>query len=268
MPTNYVLIDFENVQVKSLALLQGEHFRVKVFLGPKNNKLPVELVLAMQQLGDRADYIVLEVSSANALDFHITYYLGKLVAVDPTGVFHIISKDKGFDLLIKHLNTRNISCTRSASIEQMVGMVTAPVANYADSLAATHKARAKPAPKPKAPSKALSDPHPKAAAQSKASPKSNSKTPPKVDLKESSAKSFLAPTVDETLFTLAFNDLVKRTRPGTTIKLMNTIHAKCGKEKPVAEIQKVYDALVSRGYVKVSGTKVAYVLPLQDQLAS
>lgn len=264
MPTNYVLIDFENVQVKSLALLQGEHFRIKVFLGPKNKKLPVELVLAMQQLGDRADYIVLEVSSANALDFHITYYLGKLVAVDPTGIFHVISKDKGFDLLIKHLNTRNIRCTRSASIEQMVGLVTAPAANYAESSAATPKARAKPARKPKA----LSDPHPKSAVQPKALPKSNSRTQPIVDLKESNANSFLAPTVDEALFTLAFNDLLKRTRPGTTKKLMNTIHAKCGKEKPVAEIQKIYDALISRGYVKVSGTKVTYVLPSQDQPVS
>ena len=32
MKTNYVLIDYENVQVKSLALLMGEHFRVQVFL--------------------------------------------------------------------------------------------------------------------------------------------------------------------------------------------------------------------------------------------
>jgi hypothetical protein len=57
---NYVLIDYENVQVKSLALLKGEQFRVRVFLGPNNKKLPVELVLAMQELGDRAEYIVLE----------------------------------------------------------------------------------------------------------------------------------------------------------------------------------------------------------------
>ncbi|NJN99583.1 MAG: hypothetical protein HC875_38515, partial [Anaerolineales bacterium] len=54
MQTNYVLIDYENVQVKSLALLKGEQFRVRVFLDPKNTKLPVELVLAMQELGERA----------------------------------------------------------------------------------------------------------------------------------------------------------------------------------------------------------------------
>jgi putative endonuclease len=51
--TNYVLIDYENVQVKSLALLKGEHFRVHVFLGPKNLKLHRELVFAMQEFGGR-----------------------------------------------------------------------------------------------------------------------------------------------------------------------------------------------------------------------
>lgn len=121
MNTSYVLIDFENVHVKSLALLKGDKFRVKVFLGPKNAKLPVELVLAMHELGQSADYIQLGVSGANALDFHITYYLGKLTAEDPHGYFHIISKDTGFDSLIKHLLGKGLHCKRSASIEQMLG---------------------------------------------------------------------------------------------------------------------------------------------------
>lgn len=121
MKTSYVLIDFENVHVKSLALLKGDHFRVKVFLGPKNAKLPVELVLAMHELGKSADYIQLGVSGANALDFHITYYLGKLTAQDPEADFHIISKDTGFDSLIKHLLNKGIHCKRAPSIEQMLG---------------------------------------------------------------------------------------------------------------------------------------------------
>ena len=71
MKTNYVLVDYENIQVKSLTLLKDECFRVRVFLGPNNTKLPIELVLAMQDLGERAEYIVLETSGRNALDFHI-----------------------------------------------------------------------------------------------------------------------------------------------------------------------------------------------------
>lgn len=119
MKTNYVLIDYENVQVKSLALLKGEQFQVRVFLGPTNTKLPVEFVLAIQELGDRAEYIVLETPGSNALDFHIAYYLGVLAATDPSGIFHIISKDTGYDPLIKHLRARKVASARSASIEKM-----------------------------------------------------------------------------------------------------------------------------------------------------
>lgn len=119
MKTNYVLIDYENVHVKSLALLKDEHFRIKVFLGPKNTRLPVELVLAMQGFGERAEYILLESPGTNALDFHITYYLGVLAANDPAGFFHIISKDTGFDPLLQHLKTKKVMSLRSASIEEM-----------------------------------------------------------------------------------------------------------------------------------------------------
>ena len=119
MKINYVLVDYENVQVKSLALLKGEHFHVRVFLGPNNTKLPVELVLAMQELGERAEYVVLGTSGRNALDFHIAYYLGALVTMEPSGFFHIISKDTGFDPLVQHLKSKKISAARSASIEEM-----------------------------------------------------------------------------------------------------------------------------------------------------
>lgn len=124
MKINYVLVDYENVQINSLALLKEEHFRVRVFLGPSNTKLPVELVLAMQELGERGDYIVLEAAGRNALDFHIAYYLGVLVSKEPLGFFHIISKDTGFDPLIQHLKSKKIFAARSVSIEEMPCFVT------------------------------------------------------------------------------------------------------------------------------------------------
>ena len=119
MRTNHVLIDFENVHVKSLDLLKGEHFRVIVFLGPKNTKLPVDLVLAMQAFGTRGEYVMLESPGANALDFHVAFHLGRLAAEDPSGFFHIISKDTGFDSLIQHLKARKVFSARSPSIEEM-----------------------------------------------------------------------------------------------------------------------------------------------------
>ena len=119
MKNNYVLIDYENVQVKSLDLLKGDHFRVHVFLGPKNMKLQRDLVIAMQTFGERGKYVTLEAHGKNALDFHIAYYLGVLASVDPGAVFHVISKDTGFDPLLQHLKGKGIACDRSNSVETM-----------------------------------------------------------------------------------------------------------------------------------------------------
>jgi hypothetical protein len=117
MRTNYVLIDYENVQPKNLSLLAAEHFRVKVFLGSNQSRLPVELVTAMQTLGSRAEYVRISGNGPNALDFHIAYYMGRIAADDPEPFFHIISKDTGFDPLIAHLKEKGIFCKRSASLD-------------------------------------------------------------------------------------------------------------------------------------------------------
>lgn len=116
MRTNFVLVDFENVQPKDLGLLKDGPFRVKVFLGPNQSKIPVALASALQSLGSNAEYVVLETAGTNALDFHIAYYIGALSCEDPTAFFHIISKDTGFDPLIKHLKGKKIFAQRSTCI--------------------------------------------------------------------------------------------------------------------------------------------------------
>jgi PIN domain len=116
MRKNYVLIDFENVQPESLAALQQDHFEIKIFLGATQTKISFEIAQAMQTMGPRAEYIKMGGTGSNALDFHIAYYIGHLSAKDPTAYFHIISKDTGFDPLIAHLKSKNISAAREPDI--------------------------------------------------------------------------------------------------------------------------------------------------------
>jgi hypothetical protein len=52
--TNFVLVDFENVQPKDIGLLKDGPFKVKVFLGPNQSKIPVSLAAALQSLGESA----------------------------------------------------------------------------------------------------------------------------------------------------------------------------------------------------------------------
>ena len=119
MRTNYVLIDLENVQAEALTALVDDHFKVLLFVGATQAKLPYDLVAAMQRLGDRAEYIKIAGTGPNALDFHIAFYIGQLSAKDPTAYFHVVSKDKGFDPLIKHLKSRKMFSARSSKIEDI-----------------------------------------------------------------------------------------------------------------------------------------------------
>ncbi|HTN74003.1 MAG TPA: PIN domain-containing protein [Pirellulaceae bacterium] len=109
MRTNYVLIDYENVQ-KELHLLATGQFKVLVFVGAsQKTKVPIETVVALQH---SAKYIGISGNGHNALDFHIAYYIGKYAVAEPTANFHIISIDKGFDPLIQHLKAKKISVAR------------------------------------------------------------------------------------------------------------------------------------------------------------
>ena len=57
MATNYVLIDFENVQPKNLEILSRHPFKVFIFCGANQTKLPYDLAVATQPLGDNARYV-------------------------------------------------------------------------------------------------------------------------------------------------------------------------------------------------------------------
>jgi hypothetical protein len=119
MATNYVLIDFENIQPANLQILQHHSFKVIVFVGANQTRIPFELADAMQALGESAKYIKIEGSGKNALDFHIAYYVGDLVAKDPGAFFHIISRDSGFDPLIKHLKSKKIKIQRERDLAEI-----------------------------------------------------------------------------------------------------------------------------------------------------
>ena len=119
MKTDYVLVDFENVQPKNMGLLHGGPYKIKIFVGANQAKIPLELARALQALGPNAEYMQIDGTGANALDFHIAYYLGRLASDNPGANFHLISKDRGFDPLIKHLNAQKISCRRSSSISDI-----------------------------------------------------------------------------------------------------------------------------------------------------
>lgn len=119
MRTNYVLIDYENVQPAALTVLEKEHFKVIVFVGASQSKVAFDVAASLQRLGPNASYVKVSSNGSNALDLHIAYYIGQLAAAEPDAYFHIISKDTGFDPLIAHLKSKKVYACRSRDVGDM-----------------------------------------------------------------------------------------------------------------------------------------------------
>jgi hypothetical protein len=146
LKTNFVLVDFENVQPRNVSMLNGRSFKIRVFVGSKQAKVPFEMARALQAFGPDAEYVQIDGNGKNALDFHISYYIGRLAAETPDASFYVISKDTGFDPLIKHLKAQGISCHRTSSIADIPGARISGSRSSSDTVDATKPFDSKPVP--------------------------------------------------------------------------------------------------------------------------
>jgi hypothetical protein len=145
-PINHVFLDFENVHDVDLSVIGSKAVSFTLLVGPRQTELDVSLVEKLFKHAISVELVRLTSSGKNALDFTLAYYVGRAVAADPSGVFHIVSKDTGYDPLIKHLWSRHISAERHDSFESL------PFAGAARPAAPgppTSARKAKPQPPPK-----------------------------------------------------------------------------------------------------------------------
>ena len=94
-----LLVDYENIQAVNLAALP-EDIRVTIFVGSSQN---------------------------NALDFHIAYTLGRLMALTSQLEAFILSKDTGYDPLVRYLIKSGRKVHRIVSIHEIPAPVAPPV---------------------------------------------------------------------------------------------------------------------------------------------
>ncbi len=119
MTLTCILVDLENVQLRvaDLAGLSREQHQLKIFHGPSQNKLTIELVRALQPLGDAVEYIQCEKAGPNALDFHLAFHLGRLTVLQPDVQVLIVSRDKGFAQLVSHANRLGHRVSQHAALQ-------------------------------------------------------------------------------------------------------------------------------------------------------
>lgn len=225
MKTNFVLIDYENVQPATIECLNHEYFKILVFIGAHQAKIAADFANDLQEMGERGKYIQISSNGANALDFHIAFYIGQLAAQEPEAYFHIISKDTGFDPLIQHLKSKKIFANRFQHVTDIPFVQKALAASLSEKAAANadHARKATHVPAAKI----------KPAASS----------PDKV--------------------ALIIADLRKRgtAKPGTVKTLRGTINALFGKKLSEPELSLLVDELRARKFIHVNDTKITYAQP-------
>ena len=114
LPVNQVFVDLENVKSIDASVMGGKNLTFHLFLGPQNKKLDVDIVEKLLDNAQAVKLIRSPMAGKNALDFVLAYHLGQAVQTDPKGYFHIISKDGGFDSLVKLLESKRVKVRRHA----------------------------------------------------------------------------------------------------------------------------------------------------------
>lgn len=118
MAEKVLLVDFENVQQVDFSKID-KAFNVSIFVGANQKNIPFELVDAAQPLGTKVEWVKIEGNGSNALDFHIAMQLGRILESSCKSECIVLSKDKGFDPLIKFLNKAGLVCKRINSLLEL-----------------------------------------------------------------------------------------------------------------------------------------------------
>jgi len=228
MSRKYLLVDFENVQPSHLGGLKPGEWEIRIFHGQHQIKMELSLASALQPFGAHVKYVKIAGAGKNALDFYIAYYIGRLSVEQPGASFVVVSRDTGFDPLIKHLVEKGVACER----------VVAVPGGPSKSAAAKQPAMAKPAPATKV------------AKVAKAAKAPAAKAPAKRAAKKNAAP----PRLQEVIDRLAGS---KKARPGT----LKTLRSWLGNFKPPfadAELDAMLQALQHAGVLTLQGNRIAY----------
>ena len=111
MTKSLLLVDLENVHKVDLSRLD-DSYRAIIYVGANQNPPKASKKPATAHRFTRVDFQKIEGTGKNALDFHIAFQLGRTIETAPDTLCIVLSKDKGFDPLLTHLNKNGLQCRR------------------------------------------------------------------------------------------------------------------------------------------------------------
>lgn len=110
MKEQHLLVDFENVQpgMEDLLKIAPKLTDVWLFHGPNQIKRAEQLKAAHE----RVTLVPHSGKGKNALDFHLSFYLGYLAAKHPDANLVVVANDKGYDSMLGHAKLLEFRATR------------------------------------------------------------------------------------------------------------------------------------------------------------
>jgi hypothetical protein len=107
----HVLIDWENVQPKEedCRALVPEATDVWLFHGPNQKNVSGHY----RSFGDRATEVRVARTGKNALDFHLSFYIGYIASRHPDARFVVLSNDKGYGPMLEHAKELGFAASQS-----------------------------------------------------------------------------------------------------------------------------------------------------------
>lgn len=119
MASRLILVDYENVHRMDLSLLD-QSYRAIVFVGAKQEPPKAARRPTTAHRFQRVDFQRVDGSGRNALDFYIAFHLGRTLETAPQTECFVLSRDKGFDPLLVHVNKSGVKCRRIEAIEELM----------------------------------------------------------------------------------------------------------------------------------------------------
>jgi hypothetical protein len=116
--THLLLVDYENVPRVDLSVLD-DSYRAIVFVGASQNPPRAAKNKDTAHRFRRVDFQKIAGAGKNALDFHIAFQLGRMFETARETICIVVSRDKGFDPLLLHLNSNGLRCRRVESFAEI-----------------------------------------------------------------------------------------------------------------------------------------------------
>lgn len=112
VPGTHVLLDYENVQPTEdeLRALVPEAHQVWVFHGPHQR----EIAQRFASYGDDVTAVPISKTGKNALDFHLSFYMGYIASKNPASVMVVVANDKGYEPMLEHARAMGFAVRRLA----------------------------------------------------------------------------------------------------------------------------------------------------------